>query len=91
MTTNSDESDKESGKFTLPPLPPISEVLSTMKPEKIEEVQARLKTVSLKNLRRALDKALSKDQRASAWLVNCELTNRGIPPAFRGLRVAKRS
>lgn len=65
----------------------VGDLLAETTPEKIELVQRRLLDVTQARLIVLLGRALVQRQRVSAWMLNCELTRRGVPPAFRPLDV----
>lgn len=65
----------------------VGDLLADTAPEKIELVQQRLVDASQARLTTLLGRALVKRQRVSAWMLNCELTRRGVPPAFRALDI----
>ena len=60
-------------------------LLAAESDEKLTEVENALAKQTISKLRKLLQKALLARNRLSAWLINCELTTRGIPPVFRDL------
>src|SRR5215831_1243668 len=74
--------DRESGT-ALSTLDELIEAKDAERPGQVQSLREGLKTVSMKKLQLSLWDALDRPSRIVAWLLNCELSRRRVPPLFR--------
>lgn len=65
----------------------VGDLLANTSPESIERLQDRLQGIPTTRLVALLATEAAARHRVTAWLINCELTRRGVSPAFRCLDV----
>jgi hypothetical protein len=65
----------------------VGDLLAQKPLERAHAAQERLQRAPRARLLRELKAAQERRQRVSAWLINCELTRRALPPAFRPLDI----